>query len=100
MGNGHGSEFHLLRYLGRHRRFLNREIEKSTGGRVADWLDFPCGNTDSTVLDSEWRGLDFVSDEPVLHSYRTSFWPQTGNLPNWDADRSEERRVGKECRSR
>jgi hypothetical protein len=43
MGLGYGSEFHLLRYLGRHRRYLNRAIEDKFGGRVLDWLDFSFG---------------------------------------------------------
>lgn len=42
MGNGYGSEFHLLRYLGYHRHDLNREVEKTTGGRVTTWRVCPC----------------------------------------------------------
>lgn len=48
MGNGYGSEFHLLRYLGYHRQELNRAIEKETGGLVTEWLDFAFGRKGKT----------------------------------------------------
>jgi hypothetical protein len=83
MGNGYGSEFHLLRYLGYHRLDLNREVEKKTGGRVSDWLDFPFGGKGR--LDSEWKGVDFVGSASDVKPAWMKFWPQTGNVPNWDA---------------
>jgi hypothetical protein len=82
MGNGYGSEFHLLRYLGYRRHDLNREIEKTTGGRVSDWLDFPVG---AARFDREWKGVDFVDSTSDIKSAWEKFWPQTGNVPNWDA---------------
>ena len=83
MGIGYGSEFHLLRYLGYHRNELNRAVEKETGGRVIEWLDFAFGGKGKT--DQEWTGVDFVDSAPGVKSDWLEFWPQTGNVPNWDA---------------
>lgn len=62
IGYGYGSEWHLLRYLGRHQNDLNREIEKESklqalDARVMDWLDFLFSN--HWTLDGEWRKVDF-----------------------------------------
>jgi hypothetical protein len=83
MGYGYGSEFHLLRYLGYHRHNLNRAVEKKTGGRVSDWLDFAFGGDGKP--DREWKGVDFVGSASDVKSAWVKFWPQTGNVPNWDA---------------
>lgn len=86
MGCGYGSEFHLLRYLGYHRRELNHVIEEKTGGRVLDWLDFSFDPKKSFPdLDVEWKGLDFLDSNASVISAWKKFWPQTGNVPNWDA---------------
>lgn len=84
IGDGFGSEFHLLRYLGYHRHKLNRAVEEHTGGRVLDWLDFGPERT-FRPLDAEWKGVDFVDPGLPVKSAWTKFWPQTGNVPNWDA---------------
>jgi hypothetical protein len=83
MGIGYGSEFHLLRYLGYHRHKLNRAVEEKTGGRVSDWLDSGFGGKEKP--DKEWKGVDFVDSAPDVKSAWVKFWPQTGNVPNWDA---------------
>ena len=83
MGDGYGSEFHLLRYLGYHRHALNRAVEETTGGRVSEWLDFAFG--DEGKLDREWRGVDFLDSASDVKSDWLKFWPQSGNVPNWDA---------------
>jgi len=86
IGYGYGSEFHLLRYLGYHRNALNKAIKEKTGGRMRDWLDFEFGTEGrSDHLDSELKGVDFVDADPELKSAWIKFWPQTGNVPNWDA---------------
>ncbi|MGC9995545.1 MAG: hypothetical protein ABSE79_09505 [Terriglobia bacterium] len=87
MGYGYGSEFHLLRYLGYHRRRLNLAIEKQTGGRMLDWLDFSFDARGRFPhLDAELKGLEFLPpDFEHVKSAWTQFWPQTGNVPNWDA---------------
>src|SRR5579862_7729311 len=89
MGNGYGSEFHLLRYLGYHRHKLNRAVEEKTGGRVSDWLDFP-------INGGEWKGVDFVDSTSDVKSAWVKYWPQTGNVPNWDAVGRLELNSGKE----
>jgi hypothetical protein len=83
MGDRYGSEFHLLRYLGYHRHDLNRAVEKETGGRVSDWLDFAFGGEGR--LDRERKGVDFVDSASDVKSAWLEFWPQSGNVPNWDA---------------
>ncbi len=83
MGNGYGSEFHLLRYLGYHRNELSRALEKATGGRVIEWLDFDFGGEGKP--DREWKGVDFLDSASGVKSAWLEFWPQSGNVPNWDA---------------
>jgi len=86
MGSGYGSEFHLLRYLGYHRRDLNRAVEEQTGGRVIDWLDSQFDSRKRFPhLDVEWKGLEFLDPDVTVRSAWAEFWPQTGNVPNWDA---------------
>ncbi len=96
MGNGYGSECHLLRWMGRHRNRSDREILAALGqedGRI-DWLDFHFDPL-AEWLDGEWKGLDFIDDAEVQAAW-AKFWPQTGNAMNWDAvgwvvsDRSHE----------
>jgi hypothetical protein len=95
MGNGYGSEFHLLRYLGYHRHELNRAVEEKIGGRVSDWLDFPVGGKGK--LGKEWKGVDFVDSPSDVKSAWLKFWPQTGNVPNWDAVGHLESNSDNEC---
>lgn len=83
MSNGYGSEFHLLRYLGYHRKELNRQVEEVMGGRVIEWLDFCFGGEGK--LDCEWKGVDFVDAASGVKSAWLECWPQSGNVPNWDA---------------
>jgi len=84
IGRGYGSEWHLLRHLGRHRAALNAAVLGKTGGEAVRWLDFPPG-PDGEGPDAEWQGLDFLPpDSPAREAWR-EFWPQTGNAPNWDA---------------
>lgn len=84
MGDGFGSECHLLRYLGRHRGALNAAITAITSAENIRWLDFHFDTT-HTWQDGEHKGLDFLpNDHPALKAW-SSFWPQTGSPPNWDA---------------
>lgn len=86
IGHGYGSQFHLLRYLGYHRHDLNRAIEQQCGGRVLDWLDFSFdAHREFPLLDSEWKGLEFLGPDEGVQTAWAKFWPQTGNVPNWDA---------------
>lgn len=42
IGNGYGSEFHLLRWMGRHRGLFNQRVSTAVGrpGSVIKWMDF------------------------------------------------------------
>ncbi len=87
----YGSEWHLIRYLGRHRRLFERRVGEATGGDMLDWLDHPWNPTgqpayfDGPILDAEWRGLDFLSGDNAVRREWSAFWPSTGNQQNWDA---------------
>jgi hypothetical protein len=84
LGYGYGSEWHLLRYLGYHRQALNEALEGLTGVTDTEWLDIPF-NSQKKFLDDEWKGLDFLPDDIPAKSEWKNFWPQTGNIQNWDA---------------
>ncbi len=84
IGYGYGSEWHMLRYLGYHRKALNSAVEELTGGTVKEWLDRPF-NSQKKFLDAEWKGLDFLPDDSPAKNEWKNFWPQTGNVQNWDA---------------
>jgi len=86
IGNGYGSECHLLRWMGRHRNALDRAILREIGGDYSSisWLDF---NFDSKASwpDAELKGLEFLKDNEFLQSEWKKFWPTQGGVPNWDA---------------
>lgn len=84
MGNGYGSECHLLRYLGRHREVFNARVLDAIGGEAVRWLDFGFDPARAWP-DAEWKGLDFLSNDEPAKSIWHDFWPQRGNVPNWDA---------------
>lgn len=87
----YGSEWHLLRYLGWHRHLLHQRIREATGGDVLDWIDHrwnPGGIPayfDGPKLDKEWKGLDFMTSDMLAKKQWPAFWPQRGNVQNWDA---------------
>jgi hypothetical protein len=84
MGMGYGSECHLLRYLGRHRKLLDQRVSEAVGTSIVSWLDHPFDRS-KTWLDGELKGLNFLApDDPVRDEWR-HVWPQSGNPPNWDA---------------
>jgi hypothetical protein len=84
IGYGYGSEWHLCRWLAYHRHDLNRRIEAEIDGRVVDWLDFRF-EPKRKFFDAELKGMDFLPDcHPAREHWRV-FWPQTGNVTNWDA---------------
>jgi hypothetical protein len=101
---GYGSEWHMLRMLGRHRHELNRAVqtELATAGvndvqRIC-WLDFPY-DAKSPSLDGEWKGLDFLPDlgGPAWPAY----WPDKkpgklnrDGIQSWDAVARMERSGG------
>ncbi len=79
IGNGYGSEFHLRRYLMESPALLTERIVDALGKPLArvQWLHRESGK--------EWKGLQFSSFSPRVMEQWKSFWPQTGNPPNWDA---------------
>jgi hypothetical protein len=84
MGDGYGSECHLLRFLGRHRDQFDRLVLSSTGAYTVRWLDFHFDPT-RRWQDGERKGLDFLPpDHPAVAAW-TKYWPQRGSQPNWDA---------------
>ena len=84
MGDGYGSECHLLRYMGRHRDTLDRAILAATGGSSIKWLDYPFDKS-RRWLDGEWTGLSFLPKNSAARHAWTSWWPQSGKAQNWDA---------------
>jgi len=78
----HGSEWHLLRYLGYHRARLAAAVEAAVGGHGLHWFDLPFDESEQG--ESEWKGLDFLPCGPVKEEW-ANWWPQTGNVQNWDA---------------
>jgi hypothetical protein len=81
---GYGSEWHLLRFLGRHRKRLDSIVLERTRADAVDWLDYPF-NSGKSLLDDEWRGLDFLKHTVGISDEWSRFWPQKGNQQNWDA---------------
>lgn len=84
MGDGYGSECHLLRFLGRHRGLLDRLILDQLGGTALRWCDYPFNPT-APWLDGEWKGIGFLREPAALEVAWKLAWPATGNPPNWDA---------------
>jgi hypothetical protein len=92
---GSGSEWHLLRMLGRHRQLLNKLILtriRAEGAVVSNdltWLDFPLNPTHD-LGDGEHIGVDFLG--PAAQEKWKTFWPdEKSGTPNrkgqisWDA---------------
>ncbi len=84
IGHGYGSEWHLLRYLGRHRNLLNRNVSEATGCREIEWLDFGF-DPENPWHDAERKGLDFLGEKSVLQEWWRGYWPQGAGIHNWDA---------------
>lgn len=89
MALGYGSEFHLLRWLGRHRtRFT--ELVCGDRWKNIEWLDFSF--VDEVIPDEELLGFNFLKGEDFKKVEREFFngefaWPRVADrhLMNWDA---------------
>lgn len=81
---GYGSEWHLLRFLGRHRKKLDSLVLKQTRAESVSWLDCPF-NRREKLFENEWCGLDFLKNNVGIPDAWSSFWPQKGKQHNWDA---------------
>lgn len=90
MGYGYGSEFHLLRWMGRHRELLTAKVEDATGLERIRWLDFEF-DCRKDIPDAELKGLNFLKEDghydDVMSAYTLGkiSWPQRGEQMNWDA---------------
>lgn len=82
MALGYGSEFHLLRWLGRHRNEFDRRIKERLNIHNVSWLDFEFDKNKS-IPDKELIGVSFLKDE-LVNKHWEKEWPQTGNVMNWD----------------
>lgn len=110
IGFGYGSEWHLLRFLGRHRNYLNEKIidvikmdETDLKERIhtnIDRVDFDFDKKKKVHCDVELKGINFLNDDHLrgllgwgerndfsgkIVKDWARFWPQTGNQQNWDA---------------
>ena len=89
MGNGYGSECHLLRWMGRHRcafdKLLIENMSFSNGASI-QWLDFEFDSKEQWP-DAELKGLEFLKGEQYLSLQKKwkDFWPLGGGIHNWDA---------------
>lgn len=95
LGYGYGSEFHLLRFLGRHRIQLNNEIRSALARdgvldiEAIEWSDFPFHRL-ANFGDAEWKGMDFLPDAGGQDW--KDYWPDPragvtnrDGVPSWDA---------------
>ncbi len=85
MALGYGSEFHLLRWLGRHRNEFDKRIKSLLKTDNITWLDFNFSTCE--IPDKELVGIEFLKNElnykKLLKTWKTE-WPQTGRQMNWD----------------
>lgn len=91
IGNGYGSECHLLRWMGRHRQAFDHAVLKALGVAESrlEWKDFAFDATPPRRRwhDAELKGLD-IPDEPALDAVKDAwgqFWPLGAGIMNWDA---------------
>jgi hypothetical protein len=91
-----GSQRRLLDWLQRSPADLAAAVatlaEPPLGRPRFAWLDAgkatsPARRGTREPFEIEWRGVDFLAPTcpDVVAAYRSGFWPQTGNVPNWDA---------------
>jgi hypothetical protein len=88
MGTGFGSEAHLLRFLGRHRKRFDAEVRAALRASAIEWLDFEF-DPSAAWQDRELTGLDFIDDPAIVRGWK-AVWPQSGTPHSWDA-------VGRAC---
>ena len=86
IGDGYGSECHLLRWMGRHRKLFDERVSAAVSrpGEAINWLDFKFA-PNKKWPDAELKGLEFLYDRPGLKAAWERFWPTGGGVQNWDA---------------
>lgn len=95
MGYGYGSEFHLLRWMGRHREEFTRRVAERIGSQTVTWFDFNFNNR-NPVPDEEIHGFSFLNQGKCQNQAKNLLkrvraerpwcrWPGGGNSISWDA---------------
>jgi len=88
IGYGYGSEWHLLRYIGYHRQYLLNKIASEIPafqGYKISLKDVRFSKSNSIFnWENEYKGIDIYSSKTLIDEW-TKYWPQTGNVQNWDA---------------
>ena len=87
IGYGYGSEWHLLRYLGYHRKVLSEKVIDLVyrgEDKSIEWFDFKfSGKNERLNRDRELEGLEFLSDNKKAMDKWETFWPK--RCQHWDA---------------
>jgi hypothetical protein len=86
----YGSELHLLRMLGRHRKFFDKRVCDEVGAEGIEWCDFPSGNkredeNGHVSWDREWQHLEFLPHCRSAKKVWDAAWPTHRPGHNWDA---------------
>jgi hypothetical protein len=86
MGYGYGSECHLLRWMGRHRKAFDVAVlsEIKREGSKIDWLDFNFKQGEMWP-DEELKGMKFLENNKASQAEWEKFWPAGRGIHNWDA---------------
>src|SRR5271168_3761321 len=84
MGNGYGSEYHLLRFLGRHRAYFNQQVCAAVETTEVEWLDHQF-DSGAPTKDHEWKSLDFIGADSAVVKEWQKWWPIGRGIHNWDA---------------
>jgi len=95
MGYGYGSEFHLLRWMGRHRKEFTQRVAKIVGSQTVSWFDFEFNNN-NPIPDGEIQGFSFLRLgkfqnktmdllKRVQKEKPWCRWPGGGRSISWDA---------------
>lgn len=94
IGFGYGSEWHLLRWMGRHRNRLDSLVKEAISQPTTTirWEDFsvlyrPSQRLDSPYVehDAEHQGISMFEPKHPIHDRWRNFWPSSGNAQCWDA---------------
>lgn len=85
LGFSYGSEWHLLRFMGRHRHLLDQRVLEVVGGDSIDWLDFDFEPKKKRWLDAEIKSLAFLPQGHQVQALWKQWWPQGRGIHNWDA---------------
>ena len=97
IGYGYGSEWHLMRFMARHRKCLERAICEKLDDEESKfvWLDFDFANkTDSSITgDVEIKGLSFLQSDEIkdhlsnelLDKIKKEYIIGWENTQSWDA---------------